>query len=172
MPISIFISLFLYAGICEHVFLSPTSPYICGTLIGVLHLVCIKHTLHMASREWGGSVFNCSAQSIYLCCHPFCFRFPLLTWKWIATCNGCLIWKVFQMHKKKILEHSTMTSIGKMIEISHHWMYKLNSILNTVKILGETESILFFRASHHSLFIPNSLKIYSWANRFINTQTD
>ena len=35
-------------------------------------------------------------------------------------------------------EHFTMTSIGKIIEISHYYMHKLNAIPNTLKIPGES----------------------------------
>lgn len=37
------------------------------------------------------------------------------------------------VQEKKIVEHFTMTSIGK---ISHYYRHKLNAILNTLKILG------------------------------------
>ena len=40
------------------------------------------------------------------------------------------------IHGKK-LEHSAILSIGKMIEIPHYSMLKLNAIWNTLKILGE-----------------------------------
>ena len=35
-------------------------------------------------------------------------------------------------------EHFIMTSIGKITKISHYYMHKLNAILNTLKIPGES----------------------------------
>ena len=43
-----------------------------------------------------------------------------------------------QIYLKKKVEQFTMTSIGKIIKISHYYMHKLNAILNTLKILGES----------------------------------
>lgn len=57
---------------------------------------------------------------------------------------------------EKILDF-IMPSIGKMIEIYHYYMHKLNEILNTLKILGESGRKCIIGASHLSLFFLKSL---------------
>lgn len=41
-------------------------------------------------------------------------------------------------HTHTHTKHFTMTSIGKIIEISYYYTHKLNAILNTLKIPGES----------------------------------
>ena len=61
------------------------------------------------------------------------------------------------VHGKK-LEHSAMLSIGKMMEIPHYYMLKLNAIWDTLNNLGELDRkcIILYSISSQSLF-PNSL---------------